>query len=35
LADKISNVRAITSSPPPEWPVKRRLEDILWAKGDR
>jgi (p)ppGpp synthase/HD superfamily hydrolase len=32
LADKISNVRGITFSPPTDWSVKRRLEYILWAK---
>jgi (p)ppGpp synthase/HD superfamily hydrolase len=32
LADKISNLRAITFSPPPDWSVKRRLEYIRWAK---
>jgi (p)ppGpp synthase/HD superfamily hydrolase len=32
LADKISNLRAITSSPPPDWSVKRRLEYIDWAR---
>jgi hypothetical protein len=33
LADKISNLRAITFSPPPDWSVKRRLEYIRWAKA--
>jgi (p)ppGpp synthase/HD superfamily hydrolase len=32
LADKTSNLRAITFSPSPEWSVKRRLEYIDWAK---
>jgi hypothetical protein len=32
LADKISNLRAITYSPAPAWSVKRRLDYILWAK---
>jgi (p)ppGpp synthase/HD superfamily hydrolase len=32
LADKTSNLRAITFSPPPDWSVKRRLEYIRWAK---
>jgi len=32
LADKTSNLRAITFSPPPDWSVKRRLEYISWAK---
>jgi guanosine-3',5'-bis(diphosphate) 3'-pyrophosphohydrolase len=32
LADKTSNVRAITASPPPDWSVKRRLEYIAWAR---
>lgn len=32
LADKTSNLRAITFSAPPDWSVKRRLEYIRWAK---
>jgi guanosine-3',5'-bis(diphosphate) 3'-pyrophosphohydrolase len=32
LADKTSNLRAITFSPPPDWSVKRRLEYIRWAQ---
>src|SRR5215218_886048 len=32
LADKTSNLRAITASPSPEWSVKRRLECVKWAR---
>ena len=32
LADKTSNMRAITFSPAPSWSVKRRLEYIGWAR---
>jgi (p)ppGpp synthase/HD superfamily hydrolase len=32
LADKTSNVRAVTNSPAVGWPVKRRLEYVEWAK---
>ncbi len=32
LADKISNLRAIASSPAADWSVGRRLEYIEWAK---
>jgi (p)ppGpp synthase/HD superfamily hydrolase len=32
LADKTSNLRAITASPPPEWTVKRRTEYVEWAR---
>jgi (p)ppGpp synthase/HD superfamily hydrolase len=32
LADKTSNVRAVTSSPAPDWSVERRLEYVQWAK---
>jgi guanosine-3',5'-bis(diphosphate) 3'-pyrophosphohydrolase len=32
LADKTSNLRAITFSPPPTLSVKRRLDYIHWAK---
>jgi 5'-deoxynucleotidase YfbR-like HD superfamily hydrolase len=31
LADKISNVRAVTNSPAIDWPVQRRLDYIDWA----
>jgi (p)ppGpp synthase/HD superfamily hydrolase len=31
LADKTSNVRAIANSPPPDWPVERRLDYVRWA----
>jgi (p)ppGpp synthase/HD superfamily hydrolase len=33
LADKISNVRAVASSPAPDWSVERRLEYVEWAKS--
>jgi len=33
LADKTSNVRAVTHSPAPDWSVKRRLEYIEWTKA--
>jgi GTP diphosphokinase / guanosine-3',5'-bis(diphosphate) 3'-diphosphatase len=32
LADKISNLRAIHSSPPADWSVERRREYVQWAK---
>jgi len=32
LADKISNLRAILSSPPPDWTVERKREYFDWAK---
>jgi GTP diphosphokinase / guanosine-3',5'-bis(diphosphate) 3'-diphosphatase len=32
LADKTSNLRAITASPSPQWSVKRRLEYVAWAR---
>jgi (p)ppGpp synthase/HD superfamily hydrolase len=31
LADKTSNLRAVASSPPPDWSVERRLDYIEWA----
>jgi GTP diphosphokinase / guanosine-3',5'-bis(diphosphate) 3'-diphosphatase len=31
LADKTSNLRALVSSPAPDWSVRRRLEYIEWA----
>ena len=33
LADKTSNLRAITASPSPDWSVKRRIEYVLWARN--
>jgi len=33
LADKTSNLRAVTLSPAPDWSVKRRLEYIEWSKS--
>jgi GTP diphosphokinase / guanosine-3',5'-bis(diphosphate) 3'-diphosphatase len=33
LADKISNLRAIASSAPSDWSVKRRLEYVHWARA--
>jgi (p)ppGpp synthase/HD superfamily hydrolase len=32
LADKTSNLRAITASPSPDWSVKRRLAYVAWAR---
>jgi (p)ppGpp synthase/HD superfamily hydrolase len=32
LADKTSNLRAITSSPPPDWSLERRIEYIAWSR---
>ncbi|MBN8910839.1 MAG: bifunctional (p)ppGpp synthetase/guanosine-3',5'-bis(diphosphate) 3'-pyrophosphohydrolase [Rhizobiales bacterium] len=33
LADKVSNLKAITASPPPDWSVRRRLEYVEWARA--
>src|SRR5262249_12647646 len=32
LADKISNLRALASSPSPDWSVRRRMEYVDWAR---
>ena len=32
LADKTSNLRALASSPAPDWSVQRRIEYIEWAR---
>ena len=32
LADKTSNLRAISTSPPSDWSVKRRLDYVDWAR---
>jgi (p)ppGpp synthase/HD superfamily hydrolase len=32
LADKTSNLRAVTASPPANWSVKRRKEYVDWAR---
>jgi hypothetical protein len=33
LADKISNLRDIAASPPPDWSVKRRLDMLIGHAG--
>lgn len=33
LADKISNLRDVTASPPPDWTLDRRREYFDWAKA--
>jgi GTP diphosphokinase / guanosine-3',5'-bis(diphosphate) 3'-diphosphatase len=33
LADKTSNLRAIASSPPPDWSAERRLDYVAWARS--
>jgi (p)ppGpp synthase/HD superfamily hydrolase len=33
LADKTSNLRAIATSPAPDWTIERRLEYIEWSKS--
>jgi len=32
MADKISNLRSILTSPPPDWSTERKLEYFNWAK---
>ena len=32
LADKTSNLRALVTSPAPDWSVRRRIEYIAWAR---
>jgi guanosine-3',5'-bis(diphosphate) 3'-pyrophosphohydrolase len=32
LADKTSNLRALVSSPAPDWSVRRKIEYINWAR---
>ena len=32
LADKISNLRALATSPAPDWSVRRKMEYITWAR---
>jgi GTP diphosphokinase / guanosine-3',5'-bis(diphosphate) 3'-diphosphatase len=33
IADKISNLRDLQNSPPPDWPVERRVEYFEWARA--
>lgn len=33
MADKISNLRAILTSPPPDWSEQRKQEYFTWAKA--
>jgi len=32
VADKISNLRALASSPPADWPMERQLAYVQWAR---
>jgi guanosine-3',5'-bis(diphosphate) 3'-pyrophosphohydrolase len=32
IADKICNVRDVTASPPPHWPLERRVEYLVWSE---
>lgn len=32
LADKISNIREVTASPPPDWSLERRRDYLEWAE---
>ena len=32
LADKISNVRSVTETPPAKWPLTRRQEYLDWTE---
>jgi hypothetical protein len=32
LADKTSNLLALTASPPSDWPTQRRLDYVQWAR---
>jgi (p)ppGpp synthase/HD superfamily hydrolase len=32
LADKTSNLRALATSPAPDWSVRRKIEYIAWAR---
>lgn len=32
IADKISNVKDVTNSPPPDWPLERRREYLDWTE---
>jgi GTP diphosphokinase / guanosine-3',5'-bis(diphosphate) 3'-diphosphatase len=32
LADKTSNLRALTTSPAPDWSLRRKIEYIAWAR---
>jgi guanosine-3',5'-bis(diphosphate) 3'-pyrophosphohydrolase len=32
MADKISNLRSILDSPPPDWSLERKSEYFTWAR---
>jgi guanosine-3',5'-bis(diphosphate) 3'-pyrophosphohydrolase len=32
LADKICNVHDMINSPPPDWPLERKQEYLLWTE---
>ena len=31
IADKISNLRSVTTSPPADWPAQRRADYVIWT----
>ena len=31
LADKISNLRSLATSPPADWPMQRRVDYVIWT----
>jgi hypothetical protein len=31
LADKISNLRSLATSPPADWPMQRRADYVIWT----
>jgi hypothetical protein len=31
LADKISNLRSVGTSPPADWPMERRIDYVIWT----
>ena len=31
LADKISNLRSLATSPPADWPMQRRIDYVIWT----
>ena len=31
VADKISNLRSLATSPPADWPMQRRIDYVIWT----
>ncbi len=33
MANRLSNLRSLATSPPPSWSLERKLEYVAWSRG--